>query len=86
MAELWRERGFVVKVYSNDHPPPHVHVRKGRGDAVVYLGDDDSMPPELHKYFGMSEADATIAFQIVCANITKALTEWRRIHEPDQNG
>jgi len=86
MAELWRERGFVVKVNSNDHPPPHVHVQKGRGNAVVYLGEAESDPPNLHKFYGMAAKDALIAFEIVCNGKGKAWEGWKRIHESDQNG
>jgi hypothetical protein len=84
MAELWRERGFVIKVNSNDHPPPHVHARKGRGNAIVYLGDTEEDSPTLHKFYGITRKDALVALEIVCSNPADAWAGWRRIHEPDQ--
>jgi len=31
--------GFVFFCYSNEHPPIHVHVRRGGGEAVFFLDD-----------------------------------------------
>jgi uncharacterized protein DUF4160 len=34
MPTVFIEEGFRFFSYSNDHTPIHVHVRKGRGEAV----------------------------------------------------
>jgi uncharacterized protein DUF4160 len=34
MPTVFIEEGFRFFFYSNDHTPIHVHVRKGRGEAV----------------------------------------------------
>lgn len=26
----WKRKGYVLRIYSGDHPPLHVHVFKGR--------------------------------------------------------
>ena len=37
MPELCRFLGMVVTMYSNDHPPPHFHVRCGGHEAKFLL-------------------------------------------------
>ena len=37
MAKIVEERGYRVYIYSNDHPPVHVHVLKGDSEAKVHL-------------------------------------------------
>jgi hypothetical protein len=35
MPELSRFYGIVIKVYTDDHPPPHVHATYGEFRAIV---------------------------------------------------
>lgn len=35
MPELCRFYGIVIKIYFNDHAPPHFHVRYAEHDAAV---------------------------------------------------
>ena len=35
MPELSRFYGIVVKVYPDDHPPPHIHAKYGEHQAVI---------------------------------------------------
>ncbi len=37
MPEICRFMGLVVTMYSNDHPPPHIHVRRGDDEATFLL-------------------------------------------------
>lgn len=37
MAKILEERGYRFYIYSNDHPPVHVHVLKGGSEAKVHL-------------------------------------------------
>lgn len=37
MAKVLEERGYRVYIYSNDHPPVHVHILKGGSEAKVHL-------------------------------------------------
>ena len=37
MPELSRFYGIVVKVYADDHPPPHIHAKYGEYQAVIDL-------------------------------------------------
>lgn len=44
---IWREGGFVVRVYFDDHAPPHCHVKHGEFEAAIALGDNDTAPYAL---------------------------------------
>lgn len=35
MGEVFRERGYVGKVYPDDHDPPHVHIEKGGSNIKI---------------------------------------------------
>ena len=37
MPEILREKGYILFIYSNEHLPIHVHVRKAGGEAVFEL-------------------------------------------------
>ena len=38
MPTLIREGGFAVRIYTLDHPPPHVHVAKAGAVVKIDLG------------------------------------------------
>lgn len=40
MPNIFTKNGFPFFFYSNDHPPIHVHVRKGDGEAVFEIGKE----------------------------------------------
>ena len=81
MAEIFRLNGFKVVVFSDDHDPPHVHIRKGdfevkidiSGDfAVLMAGEATSKraaDPKLRKQ----------ALKIANNNLTMLMNEWRLI-------
>ncbi len=37
MPEVSRFYGIVVRIFYNDHPPPHVHVQYGEYKAVIRI-------------------------------------------------
>lgn len=47
MPTILVEDGFAVRIWPNDHAPPHVHVAKGDGMARVALGDPVTRPRPL---------------------------------------
>lgn len=77
------EDGMVFRVYTNDHPPPHVHVIKGHGGAKIEIGDGHS-PPRLVKVVGrMRDPDILKAVRVVEREWRMLLTAWRRVHGQD---
>jgi hypothetical protein len=80
MPTLIKESGFEVRIYTRDeHPPAHVHVWKAEGEAVIYLGDDET-PPSLCEVNRMRKKDVRKALNIVEDNQEILRAEWRRYH------
>jgi hypothetical protein len=69
-----------VSVYSNDHPPPHVHVR-GKGKEARFKLNRPEGPVELWDHKGdwklsqLQEAGEEIA-----ARLAACCDMWRKIH------
>lgn len=40
MPKVFEKDGYRFFFYSNEHPPVHVHVRHGGGEAVFGVGDE----------------------------------------------
>jgi hypothetical protein len=87
MGKVCEVDGFDVRVRSNDHPPPHVHVTKDGVSASFYIGDENT-PPSEGPNQRMKQKHWNRAFQIVCEYQTECLAEWRRIHgsEDEEDG
>ena len=41
--------GIIIKIFHEDHPPPHVHVQYGEYEAVVEIKTGDIMKGKLPK-------------------------------------
>lgn len=40
MPRVFEKDGFKFFFYSNEHPPIHVHVRYGDGEAIFIVGEE----------------------------------------------
>jgi hypothetical protein len=51
MPEISRFLGIILRMYRNDHAPPHFHVRYGSENGTIRLDDLDllegSLPPRI---------------------------------------
>ena len=47
MPELCRFLGIVIRMYSEDHPPPHFHVEYSRREAQVRIEPIEIMEGRL---------------------------------------
>ncbi len=79
MPTVLRNDGFAVRIYFNDHLPPHVHVFKGGGQVRISLGSEIERP-ELVQIEGMSDKDAAKALEIVTEHQLELLSKWEEIH------
>ena len=47
--------GIIVRVYHDDHPPPHVHVQYGEFEAIVAISTGrrlaGRLPPRVKRIF-----------------------------------
>jgi Domain of unknown function (DUF4160) len=76
MSTVIREAGFEVRIYTFDHPPPHVHVWKA--GAVVKI---DLTTYEATEIVGaISDRDVKRAERIVARHAARLKREWTRIH------
>lgn len=79
MPTVLREAGFEVRIYTLDHPPPHVHVWKA--GAVLKI---DLATHEVIEIVGaISDKEVTRAERLVARNATRLEREWMRIHGND---
>jgi hypothetical protein len=80
MPTVLRERGFQIRIYTNDHEPMHVHAVKGGDVVVINLGDEDDLP-YVRENHGLKPAEVRLALEIVTAHQAFLIEEWRRIHD-----
>jgi len=82
MASI-RYNGFQLRIYSNDHPPPHVHAIHGSGELRIILGDDEN-EAQIEKVLSpMKKTEARNALIAVNENKKRLLEKWRAIYERD---
>jgi Domain of unknown function (DUF4160) len=79
MPTLLRKDGFDIRMYFDDHDPPHVHVFKAGGQAKVALGSLE-VAPSLMLVQRMSVKDAKQAMAIVAEDQMQLLEKWEEYH------
>lgn len=72
MPVILRQNGFSFFIYSNEHPPPHTHVRKGGGEAVFELSPEI----QLRESMGMKVSDLRQAEELVKMHESRILESW----------
>ena len=79
MPTVIREEGFEVRIYTFDHPPPHVHVAKA--GAIVRI---DLATQEVTEIVGdISDRDVKRAERLVARHAKQLKEEWAKIHGND---
>ena len=76
MPTLIREEGFEVRIYTLDHPPPHVHVAKA--GAIVKI--DLSTHHAIEIVGAISDRDVKRAERLVARNAPFLKLEWETLH------
>jgi hypothetical protein len=74
---LVREAGFEVRIYTLDHPPPHVHVAKA--GAVVKIDLSTCQATEIAG--DITDRDVKRAERLVARNVQMLRLEWESLHE-----
>jgi len=80
MPTVLRQEGFEVRIYTNDHEPPHVHVWKSGGVCTIALGSNDELPSFLRISRDVTRADARKAISIVEEYQQYLLERWSEIY------
>lgn len=81
MAEVFRIDGCVVKVFSNDHDPAHVHVSSAEQEVKIDISGPIAVVLESGKK-KRQRASAKFtkqALQIVNARLVEAKAAWEAI-------
>jgi Domain of unknown function (DUF4160) len=79
VSTVIREAGFEVRIYTFDHPPPHVHVAKA--GAIVRI---DLATHEVMEIVGdISDRDVKRAERLVARHAKQLKEEWAKIHGND---
>jgi hypothetical protein len=78
VAEVFRDGKFVVRIYSNDHPPAHVHVcfdgcvvRVLITKKTVTRGTTDGKP---------NQRDIRRALEVVAGNLDACIAKWKELY------
>jgi len=76
---LVREQGFEIRIYTFDHPPPHVHVAKA--GAIMKI---DLSTHQVTEIVGsISDRDVRRAEQLVARHTRLLNEEWLKLHGDD---
>jgi hypothetical protein len=79
MPTVIREDGFEVRIYTFDHPPPHVHVAKA--GAILRIDLATHIVTEI--VGRISDKDVKRAERLVAKHATRLKEEWTKIHGND---
>ena len=79
MPTVLREEGFEVRIYTFDHPPPHVHVAKA--GAIVRIDLGTHVATEI--VGTISDRDVKRVEQLVTRHAKYLKEEWVKIHGRD---
>lgn len=79
MPTVVREQGFKIRIYTFDHPPPHVHVVKAGATVRIDLASND-----VTEIVGdISDRDVKRAQELVARHGQLLQDAWAKIHEND---
>jgi hypothetical protein len=73
---LIREAGFEVRIYTLDHPPPHVHVAKAGAVVKVEL----STLHAIEIVGSISDRDVKRTEQLVARSAHFLKQQWEKLH------
>lgn len=73
MPEVFRERGFVFKFYSNDHEPIHIHIIKAESEAAFEVSE---IEVKMKFNYGMKNSELKIITTLVKENKVLIIRVW----------
>ncbi len=80
-AEVFRLNGFKVVIFSDDHDPPHVHIRKGDFEVKVDISGEQAalIAGEENSKRAFNRKLRKQALKIANDNLEMLMNEWRQI-------
>ena len=80
MVQVHREKGFVFKINTDDHGPPHIHAWKAGHEVLINL-PTRSVPASIREIRGaMKHSDIVDAVEIVEDNAARMWKKWKELH------
>jgi hypothetical protein len=79
MVTVFRVRRFRIVIYSNDHPPAHVHAIGPECDARIALGEEGEHP-RLMTNDGLTRAELEEVLTEIGEQVDVLRLRWREIH------
>ena len=79
MPTVLRQAGFSVRIYPNDHDPPHVHVFKAGGEVKATIAET----PALLDVINMSNKDVKKALELIQNHRQELLEKWSDFYAND---
>lgn len=80
MAEVFRQDGFVVVIWPDDHEPPHVHVFKAGHEMKVAIGEPGKSLPFILDNKTMTRRERKEALKLIIQYQVACLAKWERFH------
>lgn len=78
MVTVYREAGFRIAIYLEDHEPAHVHVY-GDGEMKINLMSPNGRP-QVVDFTKMRAGDVRKALRIVTDQQAMLLEKWKEFH------
>lgn len=78
MPTVLREAGLRIVIYTDDHPPPHVHISGDGETKIALIGQDGS--PAVVRIIGADRRESRRALEIVREKRDYLLERWKGIH------
>jgi hypothetical protein len=73
-------RNIRVVIYTNDHPPPHVHALKPGGGRAKFALNCPDGPVRLVEQIGFARSEIGEIGGGIAESLAGICGEWRRIH------
>jgi len=81
MPTVLRLGNIRVVIYSNDHPPPHVHAVKGDSARAKFNLNCPEGPVELVEQEGFKLAEIRQTGTAIAENLIAICRKWSEIHD-----
>ena len=78
MPTVLRDANLRVVIYTDDHPPPHVHVFGNGETKIALFGQDGAV--DVVRIVGADRRESRRALQIVREKRDYLLERWKAIH------
>lgn len=80
MPTILQQDGFKIRIFVDDHEPPHVHARSDKALVVINLAVAEGQVPSIRTVKHASAELQRSALRVVTEHNRFLLEHWRRIH------